>query len=91
MQDPQNTPHTLTLRASYVVPFVNIWEKIDHVKTAPHCILYILSRMATIFPYINVSTVITLSEYLLFEDNSSNVFLEWKILCFDSEFTEVSF
>ena len=38
MLDPQKTPHTSPLRASYRVSFVNICEKIDRAITAPHCI-----------------------------------------------------
>ena len=33
----QQTPHTSPSRTSYGVPIVSIWEKIDHVITAPHC------------------------------------------------------
>ena len=38
MLDPQNTPHTSPYRASYVVSFVNICEKIDRVIMSSHCI-----------------------------------------------------
>ena len=34
MLNPQKTPHSSPVRAS----FVNIWEKIDRVITTPHCI-----------------------------------------------------
>ena len=37
MLDPQNTPYTSSLQASYGVLFLNICEKIDRVVTAPHC------------------------------------------------------
>ena len=34
----QQTPHTSPSRASYVVAIVRIWEEIDRVITALHCI-----------------------------------------------------
>ena len=37
MLDPEKTPHTSPLRASYGLSFVNICEKIDGIITAPHC------------------------------------------------------
>ena len=37
MLDPQKTPHTSPKRASYGVSFVNIYEKIDRVIEALHC------------------------------------------------------
>ena len=40
MPDPQKTPHTSPLRASYGVSFANICEKIDRVITVPHCITF---------------------------------------------------
>ena len=33
----QKAPHTSPWRASYGVSFVDIFEKIDRVITAPHC------------------------------------------------------
>ena len=36
--ESQQTPHTLPSRASYGVSIVRIWDKIDSVITAPHCI-----------------------------------------------------
>ena len=39
MLDPQKTPHTPPLRASYGVSFVNNCEKIERVITALHCII----------------------------------------------------
>ena len=38
MLDPQKTPHTSFLWASYGVSFAYICEKTDGVITAPHCI-----------------------------------------------------
>ena len=40
MLDPQKTPHTSPLRASYGVSFVNICVKNDHVITGLHCICW---------------------------------------------------
>ena len=37
----KKTSHTSPYRASYVVSFVNICEKIDRVITAPHCMYYL--------------------------------------------------
>ena len=37
--ESQQTPHISPSRASYGVSIVRIWEKIDRVITAPHCIL----------------------------------------------------
>ena len=36
--EPKKTAHTSPVRASYGVSFVTILERIDRVKTAPHCI-----------------------------------------------------
>ena len=41
----QKAPHTSPWRASYGVSFVDIFEKIDRVITAPH---YILNKKYTI-------------------------------------------
>ena len=35
----QQAPHTSPSRASYGVSIVRIWEKIDRIITAPHCIM----------------------------------------------------
>ena len=40
MPDPQKTPHTSPLRASYGVSYANICEKIDRVITVPDCITF---------------------------------------------------
>ena len=37
--DSQQTPHTSISQSSYGVSIVRIWEKIDHIITAPQCIL----------------------------------------------------
>ena len=37
--NPQKTPHISPYRASYGVYFVGIWEKIDSIIRAPHCVI----------------------------------------------------
>ena len=58
MLDPQKTLHTSPYRASYGVYFVDTFEKIDRLITAPHCTKLQATSTLYIIDYLNFKGVV---------------------------------
>ena len=92
------TPHASPSRANYGVCIVMILEKIDHVITAPHCISFDMTprnhQQITCssgrFGLLRVLIRWMWTKWpTLYTRHFQMHFYEWKILYFDSNFSEV--